>query len=97
MSISCDGPCRSSNDCAAGQPEHGGGWTPFDGASPPCSRTGTCCPPPHAGLWEPYDGSPHVTYGSERRSSLPLLATAVDPDPQADTEARASRLLSAGS
>jgi len=32
------------------------GWTPFDGASPPCSRTGTCCLPPHAGLWEPYDG-----------------------------------------
>ena len=42
-SISCDGPCRSSNDCAAGQPGRGGGWTPFDGASPPCSRTGTCC------------------------------------------------------
>ena len=37
------------------------GSTPFDGASPPCSRTGTCCLPPHAGLWEPSDGRPSRT------------------------------------
>jgi len=71
MSISCDGPCRSSNDCAAGQPEHGSGWTPFDGASPPCSRTGTCCHPPHAGLWEPYDGRPSRTVLREREGEAP--------------------------
>src|SRR4051794_26044679 len=71
MSISCDGPCRSSNDCAAGQPEHGGGWTPFDGTSPPCSRTGTCCHPPHAGLWEPYDGRPSRTVLRGREGEAP--------------------------
>ena len=70
-SISCDGPCRSSNDCAAGQPGHGGGWTPFDGASPPCSRTGTCCHPPHAGLWEPYDGRPSRTVLRGREGEAP--------------------------
>ena len=70
-STSCDGPCRSSNDCAAGQPERGGGWTPFDGASPPCSRTGTCCHPPHAGLWEPYDGRPSRTVLREREGEAP--------------------------
>ncbi len=40
---------------------HEGGSTPFDGANPPCSCTGTCCLPPHAGLWEPYDGRPSRT------------------------------------
>src|SRR4051794_445735 len=71
MSILCDGPCRSSNDCAAGQPERGGGWTSFDGASPPCSRTGTCCQPPDAGLWEPYDGRPSRTVLRGREGEAP--------------------------
>ena len=70
-SISCDGPCRSSNDCAAGRPGHGGGSTPFDGANPPCSPTGTCCLPSHAGLWEPYDGRPSRTVLREREGEAP--------------------------
>ena len=70
-STSCDGPCRNSNDCAADQPGHGDGWTPFDGASPPYSRTGTCCHPPHAGLWEPYDGRPSRTVLRGREGEAP--------------------------
>jgi hypothetical protein len=71
MSISCGGPCRSSSDCAADQPGRGGGWTPLDGANPPCSPTGICCLPPHGGLWEPYDGRPSRTVLREREGEAP--------------------------
>ena len=70
-SISCDGPCTNSNDSGAGQAGHGGGWTPCNSASPPCSRTGTCCHPPNAGLWEPYDGRPSRTVLREREGEAP--------------------------
>jgi hypothetical protein len=71
MSISFDGPMQKFNDCEAERPGHGGGSTPFDGASPPCSRTGTCCLPPHAGLWEPYDGRPSRTVLRGREGEAP--------------------------
>src|SRR6185312_13332899 len=55
----------------AGPPGRGGGWTPLDGASPPCPRTGTCCHTPQAGLCEPYDGRPSRTVLRGREGEAP--------------------------
>ena len=55
-STCCDGPCRSSNDCAGRSPRRASGWTPSDDTCPDCSPTGTSSRPRLVGLWEPYDG-----------------------------------------
>ena len=55
-----------------GRPTRAWRWLDtVDGASPPCSRTGTCCHPPHAGLWEPYDGRPSRTVLRGREGEAP--------------------------
>ena len=83
-SISFDGPCRNSNDCAGKLPGLGPGWTRFDSTSPGSSPTGTFSRPPEAGLWEPYDGRLSRTVLREPGGAIPpgylqkLVGPAVD-------------------
>ncbi len=70
-SISFDGPCRNSNDCAGKLPRLGPGWTRFDSTSPGSSPTGTFSRPPEAGPWEPYDGRLSRTVLREPGGAIP--------------------------